>query len=438
MNEKIRITILKILSYISLLLGFYPIFKIIKVSLLGKSPVFSEVLFYIVITVFIHFSVRLIMRKINDEWNLLLAHFVLILPAAVTAICYYRQGMAVMLFETFVSAIFGFIIVRAYFKEYYKSVESIKVYIAVFVMIPAFTVSTFFEPCMYLKKSFFIIAYIYLFLVLIIRNQSNIDNVFNKRFDKSSGLPVKIREYNTYNVMAIFAFLLLFFNAKNVVVFIFKLIGLALTYVISLILVITSFFMFREGTGEFEMNTQVSDILANSQDSIIIDIIIAALAALAAYKLIPAIAALLSNLFKLLIKYIFHVQEEKAPELEYYTDTVEIVVPSRNKGKEERGRRKISIKSALKLAEQIKNPQEKMKYLYGIILKSMSLKGITVEKFDTTGEICKKTDATGEFGHQFRKITIIYDKVKYGEQLPAQEDISDTVEMVRKLSKGEI
>lgn len=438
MNEETRITILKILSYLSLLMGFYPIIKVIKVSLLGKSPVFSEILFYIIIILLIHFSVRLIMRKISDEWNLMLAHSVLIIPAAVTAILYYRHGISVMLFEIFITAVLGFIIVRAYFKEYSRSVKGIKVYVAVFSMVPAFAVSTFSEPCMYLKKSFFVISYIYLLLVLIIRNQSNIDDVFNKRFDKSSGLPVKIREYNTYNIMAIFTFLLLFFNAKDAVIFILELVGMVLTSLISLFFVAISFFMMDIDIDEYYMRNQVSDILANTQDNIFIDIIIAALAALAVYKLLPAIASLSVNLIRMFIKYIFHVKEEKTPELQYYTDTVEIVVPSKLKGKEKPERKKINIKSALKLAEKIKNPQEKIKYLYSVILMSMCLKGIEIKKFDTTGEICKKADETGEFGHQLRKVTRIYDKVKYGEQLPDQEEISDTVDMVRKLSRGEL
>ena len=439
MNDEIRKTMFKILSLVSLLFGFYPIVKIFKVSLFGKSPVLLEIIFYVALILIVHFSVRLIMIKVNANWNVHMAHGTIFFPVTAVAIYYYNQGLSRMVFEMFITAAFGFFIVRAYFKEYNKLLDGVKISLAVTAILAAFFISTFIEDFMYLQRYFFIVVYAYLFLILILKNQSKMDNVFVERFDKTSGIPAKMREYNTYSIVVVFTFLIVLFNVKNVVILLLKLFGIALMFVIRLILKVISYLI--ADVNEIDLENRLDNSIVGGHNSnvvaVIANIIIIVLVMAVAYKLIPKIVESLINVVKFLIRRIFNVHEEKTDEFSHYTDTVERVIPPSITVKEQKHRKKPNLKLALKLAEQIKNPQEKIKYLYGVILMVMNLKGIKIEKYDTTGEICKKVVETKEFGQQFKIITYIYEKVKYGEKSPKEEEVLETTEMIQKLSKAE-
>ncbi|MDQ2084931.1 hypothetical protein RBH29_00575 [Herbivorax sp. ANBcel31] len=123
---------------------------------------------------------------------------------------------------------------------------------------------------------------------------------------------------------------------------------------------------------------------------------------------------------------LFEKTECREEKNSYYTDSIERVMPL---GISKKSKNKESIPSmnkALRQAEKIKNPKEKVKYLYGFILKNMSIKGINIEKSYSTGEIYKKAEKINQLDRPFRKVTSMYDRVKYGEKIPYSSQVDDT------------
>ncbi len=447
MNEKKRETLLKIMSIIAMFLSVYPLTNIVRISLFKENKEFWDGLFYLVVIFSTFIAVSLIMHENYTRKDIILAHGFLIIPIIVSIIYFFSYGILSTIFGAFITAILCFLTIRVYFKEYTYLISGSKIYVGIVMLLLALVFSTYFEEHKHLKNQFYIFTFIYAFFLLVIRNQSNLDSIFSKRFDKASGIPEKMRSYNTKKIIVFFLLIVGVYYFRDALIA--GLQGLV-SLLRSVLSVLWNFFStimekFQQFVSIEEMDLPSSPEIdyfnneGNGGNPIIdtvCNIIAILLVAFTVYKIVTVLTIhvlipFLKNTFKRLVEKIINLFEKtecKEEKTHYYTDRIERVLPSDISKMSKKPKDIPNISRALKQVEKIENPKEKVKYLYGLILKYMSAKGVDIKKSYSTGEIYKKAKEIDQLDEPFWEITSLYDRVKYGDKMPKVSQVDNTKE----------
>ena len=280
----------------------------------------------------------------------------------------------------------------------------------------------------YLRPWFFRALYFLIFVYLVVRNQDDIDdNIYDKKYVEKSILPKNLRRVNT--VSAIFIFLVLMFlsNFKTVVSGLVRLAGrfvrTIIIAVVSLLEKITPDTGGDSGmSGPEELAPQFGEAPPSPYLDLVFNILKYFIVLYLSYKLvcliISKIPAIVTALAKLLRK-LFRIRTDKQDyEGSDYIDEAEIVLPERAE-RDGRRARKSKRRTARQL-RKIKDPVERVRYMYGLILDTLPLRGIKPLPSDTTAEILAKAGGTDGL-HPF---TAIYDHVRYGGMVPDKETLA--------------
>ena len=445
MNEKRRETLLKIISILTMFLSVYPLTSIVRIALFNENKGFWDGLFYLIVIFSTFIAVRLIMQENYNGKDIILAYSFLIIPIIASIIYFFSYGTLSTIFGAFITAILCFFTIRVYFKDYNYLISGSKMNVGIVMLILALIFSTYLEEYKYLKNQFYIITFIYAFFLLIIKNQSNLDSIFSKRFDKSSGIPEKMRSYNIKKIIVLFLLIVGVFYFRDILIA-----GLqALVNLLGLILrVLWSFFSSimeklqqflsveeMDSTGTPDINYFENE--GNGGNSIfdtICNIIAILLVAYTVYKiatvlignvLIPFLINTYRSLLEKIINFLAKT-ECKEEKTHYYTDRIERVIPTYISKNNKKPKGIPNLNRALKNVEKIENPKDKVKYLYGFILKYMSAKGVKIKKSYSTGEIYEKAKEIDQLDAPFKDITLVYDRVKYGDQMPNASQVDAT------------
>lgn len=462
MNEKKRETLLKIMSIMAMFLSIYPLTSIVRISLFKENKEFLDCFFYLVVISSTFIAVSLIMHENYTRKGIILAHGFLIIPIIASIIYFFSYGTLSIVFGAFITAILCFFTIRVYFKEYNYLISGSKLYVGIVMILLALIFSTYFEELKYLKNQFYIFTFIFAFFILVIRNQSNLDSIFSKRFDKASGIPEKMRSYNIKKIIVFFLLIVGVFYFRDVLIA-----GLqGLVGLLELVFrILWSFFStlmekLRQLVSVEEVDLPSSpdiDYINNEANGgnggnpildTVCNIIAILLVAFTVYKIatvltINVLIPFFKKTFKRLLEKIitlFEKTEYKEEKTHYYTDRIERVLPSDFSKKSKKPKKTPNISKALKQAEKIENPKEKVKYLYSFILKYMSAKGVDIKKSYSTGEIYKKAKEIDQLDEPFGEITSVYDRVKYGDKIPKVSQVDDTksntiksIEIIKKI-----
>lgn len=459
MTDKKRENLLKIMSIIAIFLCVYPLTSVVRISLFKESKELLDGFFYLVVSLSTFIAVSLIMHKNQTRKDIVLAYGYLIIPIIASIIYFFSFGILSTIFGAFITAILCLFTIRVYFKEYNYLISGAKLYVGIVMLLLALAFSTYFEELKYLKNQFYIFTFIYAFSLLVIRNQSNLDSIFSKRFDKASGIPEKMRSYNIKKIIVFFLLIVGFFYFRDVLIAGLQgLLGL-LGFILR---ILWSFFgTIMEKLREFLIVEETD--LPSSPDmgypidggnggnpivNMVCNIIAILLIAFTVYKIatvliINVLIPFLKNTYKRLLEKIinfFEKTEHKEEKTHYYTDRIERVIPSAISKKSAKPKEIPKISRALKQMEKIENPKEKVKYLYGFILKCMSAKGVDIKKSYTTEEIYKKAKEINQLDAPLREITSLYDRVKYGDKMPKDSQVDDaksntikSIEIINKI-----
>ena len=456
MSERKTETILKIMSIATMFLCVYPLTSIIRIALFKESRVFIDGFFYFAVIFSTFIAVSLIMHKNHTRKNRIIAHFFLVIPILASLKYFFPYGILSIIFGTFITAILCFFTIRVYFKEYDYLISRAKIYVGVVMLLLALIFSTYFEGFKYLKNQFYIFTFIYAFFLLVIKNQSNLDSIFSTRFDKASGIPEKMRIHNINKIIVFFLLILGVFYFRDAIIAglhgLASLLRLILTILwnfLSTIVQILQYFVTVNKTDlpsspEIEFEGEGG----NSIITTILNIIAILMFAFVFYKVVSTLIVhilipFIKNAFKRLFEKIINLLEKtehKEEKTHYYTDSIERILPSDISKKSKKPKKVPNISRALKQVEEIENPKEKIRYLYGFILKYMSIKGVDIKKSYSTGEIYKKAEEINQLDTPFREITSVYDSVKYGDKMPKVSQVDDTkentiksIEIIRKI-----
>ncbi|HHX18654.1 MAG TPA: hypothetical protein GX727_07325 [Clostridium sp.] len=445
MNEKKREAILKIMSITAMFLCVYPITSIVRIFFFKEGRGFLDGLFYLAAIYGTFAAVTYIMRKDCTKKNAILAHLFLVIPILTSLVYFFYYGISSMIFGTFITAILCFLAIRSYFKKYHYLIDGVKIYVGIVMILLALTFSLYFEEFKYLKNQFYIFTFIYAFFVLIIKNQSNLDGIFSKRFDKASGIPKRMRSYNIRKILVFFLLIVVIYYFRDGLIVTLRTLGNLLTSVLkslwNFIKIIMEKLYWLFDTEEINNSNSpemgYGIIEGGGQNSIlntVFNVIFFLALAFAVYKIstlliINEFIPFLKNAFKCIFQKIinlFQKVEYKEEKTYYYTDSIERVLPSDISKKSKEKKKMPDINKALRQVEKIQNPKEKIKHLYGFVLKYMYIKGMDIKKSYSTGEIYKKVREIEQLDKPFSEITSVYDRVKYGDKMPEINQVDET------------
>lgn len=300
------------------------------------------------------------------------------------------------------------------------------------ILIGAIIFTGYYEELEYLKNGIYYLGCVFTVLVLLVKNQQNLDKVFIKKHIELSMVPKDIRRYNSIIILVVFMAILALFNIKVIVDFIVMVLGktpryilMALIYILHLL---SKIMPGGEGTGEPKQEEPEMPALPEGESNSITDIILTIVFGLIflviiilllskSPGLLRAIGEKLVKICKKIgafIRKLFGLQREYGEKEGDYVDEVEIIKPapkSKRQGKQKGILRIIGRKLGRNLTLV-----EKVRFLYAGILHTIRTKGIVLLKSDTTGEILKKLPGDKGLGEMMGYVTEVYDKVRYGEK----------------------
>ena len=458
MKESFRLNFLSICAIASLSLFILPVVLLLRVLLFGSSGGFTAVILFFAISLAGFMAGRLVFKedaayfKTAAKWpffKLLLYFFnvkekerfisntagflSLLIPVAAGAVFFHGNGILRIAFEVFFATLPYFISLRNSNKRYSDIFANHIAYFGFFLMAAAIIAANYLQQAFHLKWYFYIILYIYILIYLVLKNQEDIDsNIYSKKYIQKSILPRNMRGFNLIAVLGLYCAILLLFNLKTVVLAMMeagaKILGYA---VIAILWLLQQLF---PSTGETQQeNTQMPadfgffggaeeavhpflNLLGNTLKAFIILYVL--------YKLLPFLlkkaAVLIMKLMELLRKTFSH--RFSASAANEYDDETETIKPLKEI-KNQRCLRK-SIEGARQELGKITDPVQRIRRMYGILLKMLEACGVALEKSDTTSEIFSKANGIHGLSEPFLPVTEQYNRVRYGGSLPDKASLS--------------
>ena len=454
MNETKRENILKIMSITAMFLCVYPLTSIVRISLFKESREFLNGFFYLAVIFSTYIAVNLIMYKNRTKKNRIIAYLFLVIPILASLKYFFPYGILSIIFGASITAILCFYTIRVYFKEYDYLITGAKIYVGIVMILLALIFSTYIEGLKYLKYQFYVFTFLYAFFLLVLKNQSNLDSIFSTRFDKASGIPKKMRSHNINKIIVFFLLIVGVYYFRDFLIAglqgLASLLRFVLTILWDFLIIIVEMLQHFVSVEETDLpaSPEFGGEGENSIITKIFNIIGILFLAFIVYKIfteliIHRLIPFLKNTFKYLIEKIINLLEKtehKEEKTYYYTDRIERILPYDTSKKIKKQKEVPNISRALKQVEKIENPKEKIKYLYGFILKYLSVKGVEIKKSYSTGEIYKKAEEINQLDKPFKEITSVYDSVKYGDKMPKANQVDDakkntikSIEIIKKI-----
>ncbi len=360
--------------------------------------------------------------------------FSVLVPVAAAAVLYGGKGILRLAFEMLFLILPYSIALRNAGKRYSDIFSNPTAYFGLGLMAAAILVSTYWQAAASLKWYFYSILYSYILFYLVLKNQEDIDsNIYSKKYIQKSILPRNMRGFNLIAVIALYGIILLLFNLKTVVMALLdagrKIIG----YIILAVLwILEHIFPAGESVqqsnqpapadfgffgGSEEAVRPFLNLLGNTLKAFILLYVL--------YKLLPFLAKKAAALIKklaALLKKAFSQRPATSPADEY-DDEAEIIKPEKE-AKKQRNLKK-SIEGARRDLGKITDPVERIRLMYGILLKMLEACGIGLEKSDTTTEIYRKSGRIGKLPEPFLPVTSLYNKVRYGGDIPDKAGLAE-------------
>lgn len=364
-----------------------------------------------------------------------IAGFVFLLLPVITAFVFCQgQGILRLIFEVFFTVLPYLIALRSSYRTYSEILANNVAYFGFFLIAAAIIAASYLQQGTPLKPYFYVVMYIYILFFLVLRNQEDIDsNIYSKRYIQKSILPGNMRGFNLLAVLVLFSAIMLLFNLKAVVMILMdaavKLLGLIIR---AIVWILNHIFPATEsdqpgaqqappdlgmfGDKEKEAIHPVLNLLGNTFKTFII--------LYALYKLIPF---LLKKAFAAILKLVaflkmYFKRYEVSQGAYDYDDEIESIKPAKEIKK--RQNTKKSLEGAKRDLRTATDPVERVRLIYGILLKMLEVCGVMKEKADTTGEIYMKSGKVEGVNIPFHSITSLYDRVRYGGRTPDRTELS--------------
>lgn len=353
------------------------------------------------------------------------------------------------LFEGVAAFLLCFIGIRGKFADYEAMLSKKTIITGVFIFLASIIFLDYFKELSYLKSNIYILGYIFAAITLLVKNQQNLDRAFIQKHIELSKVPKNIRYFNSGIVIIVFIVILALFNINTLISYMTTFIKNIPKYILTVLFAVLYFIskLFpgnEEGGQQTQEEPQLPFLPGDDSKSIvglIISIVLGLFFLLIFIYLIPKFPQFLRTIGKKIKKLIsiiteyfkkfLRIKKDSTDHETDYIDEVEIIPP---KDREKKLSRPSDILKMInhKLGRKL-SPIEKVRKMYIIVLHGIKKQGIELKKSNTTNEIYKKTLSLENIRGQMKHLTLIYNKVRYGEKEPSKDELESYQVSVRHI-----
>lgn len=472
MKEKNRLLVLKILSAGAVYCLFYALFLILRAYIFNTSGGFLSFLYMLFIAVAGFalsmsevFGIKLadkistgraatvlMLYKNNAEKKHFLLSILLylssIIPVSVTLTLYGQSNIIRTGFEVLSVLIIYLFAVRCGLNNAYANISRNMAVSAFVIFTAACAASMYIPKCTYLKAYISIMAYFFLLVYLIIKNQQDIDvNIYLGKFVEKSVLPRDMRKFNLKTVLLLYTAIIVLINTKSLA----RVMQQIWYWFMILLIKILSLFksngkiiepdkLIQKAKGdEFPFKHEI--IPENPFMTYFREVIVTFILLYLAYR---AFILLYRGVFKRLLPFIADFLKKffqnRSIEISItpidYDDETVIEKPENEAGK--RRKAGTAVRKARKQLKSITEPVERIRFMYAAAIELLQAAGIKISGSDTVGNINAKAAAeTGlaDIRQPLGKLSGRYEKVRYGCRIPAESELSEAEENYREITE---
>jgi hypothetical protein len=442
MRERVKEEALKGMAYVAIMLFYYPVLAAAR-TFFFKSNEGPGGLVLALFLVVLGILAGVFILK-DDEYRFVrepLANAAVLVPILIAVLSNIHGGWLRMLLEVPPAFLLYFLGLRGYSLRYGDVLNRERVNMGIFFLAVALIASSYLPAIKYLQGQFFLYAYLAMAITLLIRNQENLER-FLRRDTGSAMIPKNIRGYNAFYVLVVFGLILLLFNFKGIVLFVFDVSGQIIKFVFGIIYKILQLLLPDRSEGARQAAPQKMFPFSVEEDtthpllSFLYKVVFYFILLYLLYRLFPLLGRALKTLFRTFMnwikRFLTRIDSGYARESEDYSDEIEQIKPMEKGGHRNRLKRKIrNLKRDLK---SIRDPAEKVRFIYSILLHILMNRNVDIRNTDTTGEILHKARAIAEIDPYFTEVTDIYDTVRYGDRIPDEPKVHRSEEDYEKIS----
>ncbi len=452
METRTRIVIMKILSLTGVFTFVYPVIYVFRKLLFSTGGGFGSFAFFIGFLYAGFLAGLLIVREESAFFQKIAqfplidiffegkakarnisafaAYLTLVVPLACSFIAYRHEGIFRLLMEVPLACLIYFTGLRGYFMEYGRILSKQVMYTgAIIILFPVFT--AYFNTSLNARPFVVGCAYAFMVISMIVRNQDTLDTLFLKKGVNMYDTVKRVRGFNVLIVIGIFLLALILFNFNDTVVVALN----GMLYILKRIAAFIIMLMMANPEPEFKGGNMPpppdqlpfanEEVLIRPWSNFISNVLTYFVVMFLAYKLAFLLISKSRQIFSgiaALIRKLLNVvfPSYNKLETEDYSDEIETVKPEKMISKV---RLRPRIRAIRKNLRQISDPVEKIRYIYGAVLSMFAMKNIEISASDTTGEILRKVAHVEGVMDCFSEMTGIYEKIRYGDMLPKENDV---------------
>lgn len=392
---------------------------------------------------FISLNFLIFKKAVSERYVRTISTYItIIIPLVICTALFNKYGIIRCAFEVLTGFLFYFIGLRGIFGDYYMILSKKKMLTGSFFIVAVLLLMNFLKDSIYLKSYMYLMAFTFLLLCMIIRNQDSLNyKIVSKSGNNIWSMPKDIERYNTVVTVVIFACTIILLNFRNIIVFIFNVCGIILKNIAWLVAKFMSLFSMSSGVTETKQDNMLknelppADSTANPWIEIIMIIIALSVLLYALYRVAPLvwkkIKFIVNYMVKVFKKFFTNTLVVSEIVTRDYDDVIERVRLTESEKKA--GKQKINVWKARSRLGKITNPVEKIRHMYRIIICEMAEKKVDITDKDTTGEILRKSLRIEGMDNYFAELTKIYDKARYGNKTPDMDEILNSEYNYRKI-----
>lgn len=449
MDRNLRSIALKIIAVTGIFCFLYPLLLMLRMLIFTENGGGWAGLYNYCLVLGGFICSLLLIGDRKGKVPVLKAALTVLIPVALSIVLYRESGSGRGVYEVFIGILLYFTGFRAFYVPPASLLSGKKVWLGAGVLFACLIVSFYFKQLAAARPYVLFFTYGFLGMVLLVSNQTGIDEAFIKRHIDRANIPGNMRKYNTSLVVWLYVVIVILINVKAIVkamaAFLHWLVIQIANCAAWLFLLLSRLFRQSESGAPPGGQNSLPDMGADTQRGIlpvILTILIGLLAAYLLYvlgkRLPSALRALrdkLKTLFDRVAGYLgnlLKVYGDGAEEVDDYEDDVQTVkvgdALQEKQLKRQLGRMRRGLRG-------ITDPVQKVRYIYGMLLQGLKERDVDVRKSDTAGEVLRKVKSVQGAEQPFAGITTIYEEVKYGGEIPEAVKVESVEAEFKKMEE---
>jgi hypothetical protein len=434
MRGKSFTDVMKFIAFLNIFIFSYPVFIILRYYVFNTSGGVVGAALVLFSIFFGLFATKFICRKEYYFTTRLLSYCSIIIPVLVAIGIYHGTGALRIIYESVTAGVF-YIIGSLNFSKSYSEIYSTKTLSSNVVILTAvFILVNIVKALNPVRSIIFVFVILNIPIAMALISEGNIDQVFLKRGVEIPEVQRSIRKANIKLVAILYGLILVLFNIKDLLSAALKFI--LLTYIklnFFIMYLISLLFANKDGSSgnqQADMNLPVdpgNGKTANNLFTFVAVILIIFIL----YKLIPKLFRAIVNLIRFIKSKLS--KKIKINDNRYNDNECEEIIEITKQSTDSwwKRRKRLNLFSMLKKTH---DPAERVRLIYRIILGELGKKGVVVAVSDTTGQVTQKAQSSDKLKIDLKSVTPIYEKVRYGEEVPNTDSIRSMEEDLLKIT----